>query len=454
MRSIISASFKSGIAVALLALAAPGQVLAQSCNADVSIAPANINAPLLLGAPVSLVARVGAGIVQDFDFPPDNEGYLDISQFEFKLDCNLGETFDACSDAGNEVVFLGVTDTDCTDQDDQPVTFTVTPSVDDDNILIFSPGPDTVIRNWHNTTCSVEFGVQVDSILAGNDQQVVEMVGWLNTEETFGVCSNGEAADATAAILLPFNVTSTFRVTKDFLDDNPDPVDVHISCDTGLPLQQSFTISDDTEVNFVVKHFWPGELDCTVWEEAVDGYTPTYVASAEGGVGIPSHDIDGCYFNEVENGGFLCAITNSADPGTFTVDKEWVLGEAEDEDIVLEADVTIECESVILEDDVMGGQGLWYVERELIGMYDSETVDVDTTGGPTRCRAFEGVLPSGIEVSNGCEDWMDVDSGGDTSCTIVNTRFFEGIPTLSQYGMAILVLLTLGVGLVGFRRFA
>ena len=30
---------------------------------------------------------------------------------------------------------------------------------------------------------------------------------------------------------------------------------------------------------------------------------------------------------------------------------------------------------------------------------------------------------------------------------------FEGIPTLNQYGLAILALLMLGVGFVGFRRF-
>ena len=49
---------------------------------------------------------------------------------------------------------------------------------------------------------------------------------------------------------------------------------------------------------------------------------------------------------------------------------------------------------------------------------------------------------------------MDVVSGADTSCLIVNTMFFEGIPTLSHYGLAILVVLTLGIGAVGFRRYA
>ena len=43
--------------------------------------------------------------------------------------------------------------------------------------------------------------------------------------------------------------------------------------------------------------------------------------------------------------------------------------------------------------------------------------------------------------------------GGDYSCTFTNTVFFEGIPTLNQYGMALLALLMLGMGMVGFRRF-
>jgi len=30
--------------------------------------------------------------------------------------------------------------------------------------------------------------------------------------------------------------------------------------------------------------------------------------------------------------------------------------------------------------------------------------------------------------------------------------FYEGIPTLSQYGMALMALLMLGMGMVGFRR--
>ena len=49
---------------------------------------------------------------------------------------------------------------------------------------------------------------------------------------------------------------------------------------------------------------------------------------------------------------------------------------------------------------------------------------------------------------------MDIGVGVGDSCIIINTLFFEGIPTLNQYGMAIMALLMLGIGMLGFRRFA
>ena len=48
---------------------------------------------------------------------------------------------------------------------------------------------------------------------------------------------------------------------------------------------------------------------------------------------------------------------------------------------------------------------------------------------------------------------MRVSVGSGDSCVMTNTVFFEGIPTLNQYGMAIMALLMLGMGFVGFRRF-
>jgi len=55
----------------------------------------------------------------------------------------------------------------------------------------------------------------------------------------------------------------------------------------------------------------------------------------------------------------------------------------------------------------------------------------------------------------GTLDILPADAGKTITCTVTNTSvFFEGIPTFSQFGRAIMALLVLAVGLVGFRRFS
>ena len=71
----------------------------------------------------------------------------------------------------------------------------------------------------------------------------------------------------------------------------------------------------------------------------------------------------------------------------------------------------------------------------------------------TRCRVEENASnDDAVLVDNGCLD-IELAAGMGAECTITNTVFYEGIPTLNQYGMAIMALLMLGMGLVGFRRF-
>ena len=65
-------------------------------------------------------------------------------------------------------------------------------------------------------------------------------------------------------------------------------------------------------------------------------------------------------------------------------------------------------------------------------------------------------LASGVEMINGCGTHSDpivLSPGAAADCDITYTIFFEGIPTLSQWGMAIMALLMMGVGFIGFRRF-
>ena len=57
------------------------------------------------------------------------------------------------------------------------------------------------------------------------------------------------------------------------------------------------------------------------------------------------------------------------------------------------------------------------------------------------------------DIAVGEADDPDTDASETPTCSITATAFYEGIPTLSQYGLAIMALLMLGVGFIGFRRF-
>jgi hypothetical protein len=260
--------------------------------------------------------------------------------------------------------------------------------------------------------------------------------------DTFDTQSEGirVAENQIAEICFPSG-NALFKVTKTFTDGSTDEVDVMLSCNTGLPLEQDFTIAggDPDGVTFVVTDIPEGGADCEVTESgSPDGYT------------VVLNDGAGCEWEDVTSGLRTCQISNEADPATYTVVKDFTVQREGGDVVIAEADITIECDSAIVggdEDD-----GTWTLSGKLTDG-ESLVATVDTTEGPATCSATEEITQSGVEQSSsGCGPTA-LPAGGSHTCTFTNTVFFEGIPTLSQYGLAILVLLTLGVGFVGFRRF-
>ena len=246
----------------------------------------------------------------------------------------------------------------------------------------------------------------------------------------------------------PGVTTATFEVPKVYTDGNPDDVEVTLSCNNGLPLTQSFMISDSNPVTFVLTGFTEGAADCTVTETgSANGYTAGYDNGSE-----PSDT--SCVFTDVVAGNYSCAITNVLEIVEITITKEWDFDPGADG---LNSQIIVEffCENIRPSPD-----------GPLIDISGSFPMDFDNstsfgfvfpnyTTPVSRCRLIEKVLDSAIESDQGCAQWMVIMPGDEgTSCTITNTVFFEGIPTLSQYGLALMALLVLGVGLVGFRRFA
>jgi len=237
---------------------------------------------------------------------------------------------------------------------------------------------------------------------------------------------------------------STFLVTKAYSDGNLDAVEVTLTCNTGLPLEQSFEISDGNPVDFVMTNFVEGEMDCEVTETGTaDGYTPSY----DNGSVVSATS---CVFADVTSSAHSCAITNTVGGVTFTVNKVWdFVNDGNDMDTSV--DITITCDSEITNDGASEDDGTWSYTGTTLGT-DYISAQVIPELPYSTCSATEDDVSSAVEVDNQCSG-IQLSAGQGNSCTITNTVFFEGIPTLNQYGLAILALLMLGVGFVGFRRF-
>jgi hypothetical protein len=242
---------------------------------------------------------------------------------------------------------------------------------------------------------------------------------------------------------------ATFYVTKNFDDDNPADVGVKISCNTGLPLSNQAVISEGEHVTFVVE--FAAGASCSITEDpAVTGYAASYAASIVFGVADGVSNEGGCHFSDIVGGDFACAITNTAMEATLTVNKEWLVGAESGNLLKQEASITISCNREIKNGEPT--QGDWKLSG-VLGDGDSLTAVVDMSDGEAVCSAQENGVMSGVEVDDRDCQQVALNAGGSAECTIVNTVFFEGIPTLNRNGLLLLALLMLVVGLGAARRY-
>lgn len=463
-RSVINNKFaRWGLALAA-AILLPGQVSAQTLECEASIAgPPGFEGQLFfVGDPIDIDLTIGAG---DVEGGADN--YLDINEFSYVLDCD-GTGALGCTWAGNDVSLVpnSIT-TNCTSDGNpqsSPVTLDATvqnvpPSVGGLSPTILFVPQEGQIRNFSNSTCDVSFQIIVNAVEGENTEKIInEFSGWTTLQAQ---CDNGE--NASAGIPIQFDLSTEiarFLVTKDFTDDNPDPVDVTLRCNGGLPLEQSATIVDPAgggsgfdSVTFSVRYIDSGAVDCEITEEPVPaGYAPTYTAAlgvngVAGGITPPNGDA--CGFTDIQTGAFECAISNEPGPVEITVYKEWI-GDFEENGYVLEATADWTCYDVMSAPD--GTFGTIFGSLEFTGASPSDTIDgiYANPNGNSYCDVDEVQLDGPIVSDDSDCRAVPVVNGGE--CTITNSIFFEGIPTLSQTGLALMALLMLGVGLLGFRR--
>ncbi len=445
------------IAIAFVAFL-PGQVFAQgfdACNASLEV-EAQGQTPFFVDEEIPILITMGAGSIP-------GGSLLDVNKVTYQMDCDPnGPGFPNCNWGGNTVVFQGVTGTDCVDSNGQQITFNVVPQ--NGWTVDFVPQSGLPIRNLANNTCNIGFSVMVTDVASSEITNVIrELTGWVAQD---GVCDNDQTVGKSVGLdLLISTARTVFTVTKDFSDDNPAPVDVFISCNDGLPLKSNATITDPTAnngfhyVDFIVKSYQPGRLNCEIWEEPVpNGYSAKYVASDDNGNGfadVIGNDKNRCFYEGVEAGTFTCEVRNRLDDTTVMVNKEW-LGDIVDADVSLTASARWKCFRV--RNKPAGPLMSMSGSMSFQGAKDSNYItDIyPDFAGNSYCTVTEAHMGSEVETDSSECDQVPVLVGADPvpSCTIYNTVFFEGIPTLSQYGLALLALLMLGLGMAGFRKFA
>jgi hypothetical protein len=256
---------------------------------------------------------------------------------------------------------------------------------------------------------------------------------------------------------------ATFIIEKEWNqlgDTDGIQVTGHLSCTGATTTQQNVVFTATTDAILFVYNIFDaqGPVDCTVWEDVPPNYRARYSCDGPSGCGDSGQSLDHCFYGDVEfQGVYRCTITNTPLPANITVTKTWII-EGADQGFNGNHNIVGVCDSLLHgptsnEGCLLGScYSAVYEEFAAEGSKDYEFTIVKPRYPFSNCQFFEDTFDNVIESENGCGR-MRLSAGDDVDCEIVNTVFFEGIPTLNQYGMAILALLMLGVGFVGFRRF-
>jgi len=254
-----------------------------------------------------------------------------------------------------------------------------------------------------------------------------------------------------------------FRIETTVFYDDGNPTGTALvfkECNTGLPLTAEATLGHLDSVEFVTTDIGL-DLDtvCTVTATFSGPYVADYIAGADG-VGVPG----GCVFevDVIEIGDSTCLIELNPLPATVTVSKDWDFAGAGGNTVNLNAeflawsynDVLVNGRDCLEGEGGLGGPARYCLEHTFIGETPADwSFGVVTGFEGESVNIVEIEVDSSVESTNNCGGNVSVLPGGSASCDYTNTVFFESIPTLSQYGLAIMALLMLGVGFVGFRRF-
>lgn len=224
------------------------------------------------------------------------------------------------------------------------------------------------------------------------------------------LCTAAQAAVGTRA---------TFEVNKYYSEPSALEVEVTLTCNMGLPIQQSyFSLGEGDTVVFVVINFTSGELDCVLTEIVPPGHSASYNDGSVSPLNCEWESV-------VDEADLFCDITNTeVEPrALFHVRKLFTDGNPGV--VNVELTCTDGIPSVQSVNVPHGGGVTFVVINFASGATDcklEETVPAGYT--PT----YDDGTPSGADCS-----WENIPHGADVYCAIFNTpvapdRDEDGIP--------------------------
>ena len=218
--------------------------------------------------------------------------------------------------------------------------------------------------------------------------------------------------------------TQNFQVSVSFEPDHSESVQVTLTCNGGLPLEQSFEVTEEKGVTFTVLEFSP-DYSCTLHQAAVKGFDTAYAANGEA-------SDDACIFsgdNLVGNNS--CVISNTW-LGNYTTLFE--VGMNFTDDNPMEVEVAVACS---------GATSVTATVDKRVSESSPATFEVTWPATVSAsCTVTQVAVPAGYFKSE--KDCLDVPMTTDPAprCTIKNyqrsvpvrvgTRFLDGYPSPIQ----------------------
>jgi len=214
--------------------------------------------------------------------------------------------------------------------------------------------------------------------------------------------------------------SAIFEVNKFFAEPSSLDVEVTLTCNMGIPMQQSYyLLGDGDTVFFVVTNFVSGELDCTLTEAVPPGHSVSY----DDGSVSPVN----CAWEAVENGDyFICDVNNTEEEPRALVHARKLFTDGSSGLVSIELSCNDGIPMVQSINNIPHGGGVTFVVVNFTsGALDCDLTETVPAGySPT----YNDGTPSGVNCS-----WVSLLHGSSVSCAIVNApslpdRDEDGVP--------------------------